>query len=528
LFARSTLRYGDSVGRVLRRPVLMAAVYVGLIALTVVSFRAVPTGFVPAQDKYYLVGIVQLPPGASLDRTEAVVKRLTTIALEQSGVQSVVAFPGLSISGFVNSPSSAVVFAMLDPFEHRKSDELAAGAIAGELNAKFSAIDEGFVAMFPPPPVPGLGNTGGFKLQVQDRAGLGYQALNDATQALIAAAQKDGRIAGLFTNYSVNVPQAIVDVDRAKAKANGVPLTAIYETLQVNLGSLYVNDVNLMGRAWQVNVQADAQFRMDTDAIGRLYTRNASGQPVPLAAVADLRLTAGPDPVARYNGFASADLSGAPAPGVGSGEAIQVMEALAREHLPPGFGFEWTELTYQQQHDGNATLWVFPLAVVLAFLLLAAQYNSWSLPFAVILIVPIVLVSALAGVWLAGLENNLFTQIGFVVLVGLATKNAILIVEFARQRESQGVGPRAAVLEAVRLRLRPILMTSLAFVMGVVPLVLATGAGAEMRHAMGVAVFAGMLGVTVFGLYLTPFFYLLLRRRAVEPVVMASREVSHA
>jgi gold/copper resistance efflux pump len=528
LFAGASRRYAAGVGRVVRRPVLMMVLYAGLLALTVVSFRSVPTGFVPAQDKYYLVGIVQLPPGASLDRTEAVVKRMTSMALEQPGVESVVAFPGLSINGFVNSPSAAVVFAMLDPFETRTSDDLAAGAIAGALNTQFAAIDEGFVAMFPPPPVAGLGNTGGFKLQVQDRAGLGYKALNEATQALIAAAMKDGRVAGLFTNYSVNVPQAVVDIDREKAKVNGIPLASIYETLQVNLGSLYVNDFNLLGRAWQVNVQADAPFRMDTDAIDRLYTRNSAGEPVPLAALVDLRWTAGPDPVARYNGFASADISGAPAPGVGSGEAIEVMQKLAREHLPPGFDFEWTELTYQQQRDGNASRWVFPLAVLMAFLILAAQYNSWSLPFAVILIVPMVLLSALAGVWLTGGENDLFTQIGFVVLVGLATKNAILIVEFARQRELEGLDARDAVLEAVRVRLRPILMTSLAFVMGVVPLVLATGAGAEMRQAMGIAVFAGMLGVTLFGLLLTPLFYVLLRRMADRPAAIATKEVTHA
>ena len=527
-FATVTQRYAGSVGRLLRRPMLMLVLYAGLLALTVVSFRSVPTGFVPAQDKYYLVGIVQLPPGASLDRTEAVVKRMTAMALEQPGVDTVVAFPGLSINGFVNNPSAAVVFAMLDPFEERTGDELAAGAIAGALNARFAALDEGFVAVFPPPPVQGLGNTGGFKMQVQDRAGLGYQALNEATQWLIGAATKDGRVADLFTNYSVNVPQAIVDVDREKAKVNGVPLASVYETLQVNLGSLYVNDFNLLGRAWQVNLQADSAFRMDTDAIGRLYTRNSAGVPVPLSALVDLRWTAGPDPIARYNGFASADISGAPAPGVGSGEAIAAMEQLARDHLPPGFGFEWTELTYQQQRDGNASRWVFPLAVLLAFLILAAQYNSWSLPLAVILIVPMVLLSALAGVWLTGGENDLFTQIGFVVLVGLATKNAILIVEFARQREQDGLDAREAVLEAVRLRLRPILMTSLAFVMGVVPLVLASGAGAEMRQAMGIAVFAGMLGVTLFGLFLTPLFYVLLRRLAARSRALAPREVSHA
>jgi gold/copper resistance efflux pump len=306
-----------------------------------------------------------------------------------------------------------------------------------------------------------------------------------------------------------------------------VPLASVYETLQVNFGSMYVNDFNLLGRAWQVNVQADAPHRMDTADIARLYARNDAGALVPLSALATIRHDAGPDPVARHNGYPAADLSGGPAPGVSSGEAIAAMTELARTHLPPGFDFEWTELTYQQVRDGSAGLWVFPLAVLLAFLILAAQYNSWKLPLAVMLIVPLVLLSALAGVWLAGGDNNLFTQIGFIVLVGLATKNAILIVEFARQREIEGATPLAAVLDAARLRLRPILMTSLAFVMGVVPLIVASGAGAEMRQAMGVAVFAGMLGVTLFGLFLTPVFYLLMRHRAARRAA-AALEVSHA
>ena len=450
------------------------------------------------------------------------------VALAEPGVESVVAFPGLSINGFSNSPSAAVVFTMLDPFEQRTTPDLAAGAIAQRLNQKFAGLDAGFAAMFPPPPVPGLGATGGFKLQVQDRAGQGYVALNEAVQTLMAAVARDGRIAGLYTNYSINVPQASIDIDREQAKVSGVPLAAIYETLQINLGSLYVNDFNLLGRAWQVNVQADAPYRMDTEDITRLYARNDRGQLVPLSSLATVRLDAGPDPVARYNGYPSADLSGGPAPGLSSGEAIAAMTELAQLHLPPGFDFEWTELTYQQVRDGNAGLWVFPLAVLLAFLILAAQYNSWKLPLAVMLIVPLVLLSALAGVWLAGGENNLFTQIGFIVLVGLATKNAILIVEFARQRESEGARPLAAILDAARLRLRPILMTSLAFIMGAVPLVLASGAGAEMRQAMGVAVFAGMIGVTLFGLFLTPVFYLMLRRRGRRKPAAAALEVSHA
>ncbi len=528
-FERATGRYVAGVQATLRRSGRALVLYGGLLGLTVLAFQAVPGGFVPMQDKYYLVGIAQLPQGASLDRTEAVVRKMGEIALAEPGVESVVAFPGLSINGFGTSPSAAVVFTMLDPFEQRTDPSLSAFAIAGALNQKFQALyGEGFTAIFPPPPVAGLGNTGGFKLQVQDREGQGYVALNRALQSLMAEAAKDGRITGLFSAYSVGVPQANIEVDREKAKAMGVPLQSVYDALQVNLGSLYVNDVNLMGRAWQVNVQADAPWRADASDISRLYARNGDGALVPLSTLASVTMDAGPDPVSRHNAFASADLSGAPAPGVSTEEAIAVMTELAAQHLPPGFAFEWTELTYQQQRDGNAGAWVFPLAVLLAFLILAAMYDSWSLPLAVMLIVPTVLLSALAGVWLVGGENNLFTQIGLIVLVGLATKNAILIVEFARQRELEGADTLTAVLDAARLRLRPILMTSLAFMMGVLPLVLASGAGAEMRQAMGGAVFAGMIGVTAFGLFLTPLFYRLLRRRPLHQASPAHPEVRHA
>jgi len=529
MFDRATSGYVAGVRATLRRSGRALALYGGLLGLTLVAFQSVPGGFVPMQDKYYLVGIAQLPQGASLDRTEALVKKMSAIALAEPGVESVVAFPGLSINGFGNSPSAAVVFTMLDPFERRTDPSLSAFAIAEKLNGKFQSLyGEGFTAMFPPPPVAGLGNTGGFKLQVQDREGQGYVALNNALQTLMAEATKDGRITGLFSAYSVGVPQANIEVDREKAKVKGVPLQSVYDALQVNLGSLYVNDVNLMGRAWQVNVQADAPWRADPSDISRLYARNHEGALVPISTLASVTMDAGPDPVSRHNAYASADLSGAPAPGVSSKEAIAIMSDLARKHLPPGFAFEWTELTYQQQRDGNAGVWVFPLAVLLAFLILAAMYNSWSLPLAVMLIVPTVLLSALAGVWLTGGENNLFTQIGLIVLVGLATKNAILIVEFARQRETEGADPRTAVLDAARLRLRPILMTSLAFIMGVVPMVFASGAGAEMRQSMGIAVFAGMIGVTLFGLFFTPLFYRLLRRRPSPQALPAHAEVRHA
>lgn len=529
VFDRTTGRYVAGVQATLRRSGRALVLYAGLLGLALVAFQAVPGGFVPMQDKYYLVGIAQLPQGASLDRTEAVVRKMGEIALAEPGVESVVAFPGLSINGFGNNPSAAVVFTMLDPFEQRTDASLSAFNIAGSLNQKFQALyGEGFAAVFPPPPVAGLGNTGGFKLQVQDREGQGYVALNQALQALMAEAAKDGRITGLFSSYSVGVPQANIEVDREKAKLMGVPLQSVYDALQVNLGSVYVNDVNLMGRAWQVNVQADAPWRADASDISRLHARNGDGALVPLSTLATLSMDAGPDPVSRHNAFASADLSGAPAPGVGTEEAIAVMTELASKHLPPGFDFEWTELTYQQQRDGDAGAWVFPLAVLLAFLILAAMYNSWSLPLAVMLIVPTVLLSALAGVWLVGGENNLFTQIGLIVLVGLATKNAILIVEFARQRELEGADARLAVLDAARLRLRPILMTSLAFVMGVVPLVFASGAGAEMRQAMGVAVFSGMIGVTAFGLFFTPLFYRLLRRVSLRQAKLSPTEARHA
>lgn len=519
-FDAASERYAVLTRAGVRRSGRLLVLYAVLVAAAVWSFKSIPSGFVPAQDKYFLVGIVQLPPGASLDRTEGVARTVTSIALEQPGVESVVAFPGISINGFVNSSNSAVLFAMLDPFEQRREAALSAGAIAGALNARFAGIGDGFVAMFPPPPVPGIGQAGGFKLQIQDRAQQGHEALHAALGKVMAAAAQDPRLAGLFSGYQAGVPQLALDIDREKALAMGVPLTGLYETLQVYLGSLYVNDFNFLGRAWQVNVQADAPFRGDAQALDSLWTRNAGGQMVPLSALVTSRPTTGPDPVSRYNGFAAADISGAPAPGVSSGDAVRAMTEILERELPEGFGYEWTDLSYQQIREGSSGLWVFPLAVVLAFLILAATYGSWTLPVAVLGIVPMVILGALAGVWVAGGDNNLFTQIGLVVLVGLAAKNAILIVEFARRLHQQGASAVEAVAQAARLRLRPILMTSLAFVMGVLPLVFASGAGAEMRQAVGVAVFAGMLAVTLAGLIFTPVFYVLLqlqRPRADAP-----------
>lgn len=506
--------YVGTVRRAVRGSAIVLLLYAGFLGLTWLGFHQVPNGFVPAQDKYYLVGIAQLPTGASLDRTEAVVKEMSRIALAEPGVESVVAFPGLSVNGPVNAPNSALMFAMLKPFDERRDPSLSANAIAGKLMGQFSRIPDGFVGIFPPPPVPGLGAMGGFKLQIEDRAGLGFEALAQAQGQIMGKAMQAPELANMLASFQTNAPQLQVDIDRVKTKSLGVSLTDVFDTLQINLGSLYVNDFNRFGRTYRVMAQADAPFRMQAEDIRLLKVRNAAGEMIPLGAVAAFARGSGPDRVMHYNGFPSADISGGPAPGYSSGQATDAIEKIVRETLPDGMAYEWTDLTYQEKQAGNSALYIFPLAVLLAFLILAAQYNSWSLPFAVLLIAPMALLSAIAGVWLSGGDNNIFTQIGFVVLVGLAAKNAILIVEFARAREREGADPLSAVLEAARLRLRPILMTSLAFIAGVVPLVLASGAGAEMRHAMGIAVFAGMLGVTLFGLLLTPVFYVMVRRRA--------------
>ncbi|MFS8037510.1 efflux RND transporter permease subunit [Xanthobacter sp. AM11] len=503
--------YGSVVGGVIRHKALMMGLYVALVGLTVVLFRTVPPGFVPGQDKQYLVGFAQLPDGATLDRTEAVIRAMSDIALKQEGVESAIAFPGLSINGFTNSSNSGIVFVGLKAFEERTRPDLGGGAIAMQLNQKFAAIPEAMIAMFPPPPVQGLGTIGGFKLQIEDRAGLGYEALDAATRAFLAKASQAPELAGLFSSYQVNVPQLFADIDRVKARQLGVAVTDVFDTMQIYLGSAYVNDFNKFGRTYTVRVQADAPFRARADDVGGLKVRSASGEMIPLSALLKVRSAAGPERAMRYNGFLSADVNGGAAPGFSSGEAQQVVERIAAETLPKGFAFEWTELTYQDILAGNSAVWVFPLAIFLVFLVLAAQYESLMLPLAIIMIVPTGLLAAMTGVWLSGGDNNVFTQIGLIVLVGLSAKNAILIVEFARELEFAGRTPVAAAMEASRLRLRPILMTSLAFIMGVVPLVTSIGAGAEMRHAMGVAVFSGMIGVTVFGIFLTPVFYVLLR-----------------
>jgi multidrug efflux pump len=510
-FVKASNGYVGAVGRVIRVSGVALVVYAGLIVMTWLGFSTTPTGFVPQQDKQYLVAFAQLPDAASLDRTEDVIKRMSDIALKQPGVESAVAFPGLSINGFTNSPNSGIVFVTLKPFEDRKLASESAGAIAGELNGKYAGIQEAYMAIFPPPPVQGLGTIGGFRLQIEDRGNLGYDELYKETMNVIGKSRSVPELAALFTSYTVNVPQVDAAIDREKAKTHGVAISDIFDTLQVYLGSLYANDFNRFGRTYQVNVQAEQQFRQDAEQIGQLKVRNNLGEMIPLATLLKVTNTSGPDRVMHYNGFITAEINGAAGPGFSSGQAQAAMEKLLKQELPNGMTYEWTDLTYQQILSGNTALLVFPLCVLLAFLVLAALYESWSLPLAVILIVPMTLLSAIAGVIIAGSDNNIFTQIGLIVLVGLACKNAILIVEFAKDEQEKGKTPLEAVLEACRLRLRPILMTSFAFIMGVVPLVISSGAGAEMRHAMGVAVFSGMLGVTFFGLLLTPVFYVLIR-----------------
>jgi len=511
MFGRASESYGTGVAGVIRRKAGAMGVYAVLVAATIGISYLVPGGFVPAQDKQYLIGFTQLPNGASLDRTEAVIRRMSDIALKEPGVQSAIAFPGLSINGFTNSSSAGIVFVTLKPFAERKSAALSGDAISASLNQKFASIQDSFIAVFPPPPVMGLGTLGGFKFQIEDRGAAGYAELDRAKAAFLAKARETPELGPAFSSYEINVPQLDVDLDRVKAKQLGVPVTEVFDTMQIYLGSMYVNDFNRFGRVFQVRAQADAPFRAHADDILQLKTRNNAGDMVPLSSLVTVKQTFGPEMVVRYNGYTAADINGGPAPGYSSDQAQAAAERIAAETLPRGMKMEWTDLTYQQILAGNAGLWVFPISVLLVFLVLAALYESLTLPLAVILIVPMSILAALAGVYLTGNDNNIFTQIGLMVLVGLSAKNAILIVEFARELEMNGRTPLEAAIEASRLRLRPILMTSIAFIMGVVPLVLSSGAGSEMRHAMGVAVFFGMLGVTLFGLFLTPVFYVLLR-----------------
>ncbi|MEZ0225445.1 MAG: efflux RND transporter permease subunit [Alphaproteobacteria bacterium] len=511
LFLKAGNSYSGGVRGVLRHKLAAMIVYAGLIALTVFTFMKVPTGYIPQLDKQYLVAFAQLPDGATLDRSEDVVRRMSDIIMKTPGVAHAVAFPGMSINGFTVSSNAGVVFITLKPFEERKHEGMSALEIVGSLMGQFSAIHDAFVLVVPPPPVIGLGSTGGFKVQIEDRGDAGNEALYQAAQSVVGRAWGTKELTQTYSGYQINVPQIRVDIDRTRAMQLGVSISSIFETMQIYLGSLYVNDFNKFGKTYQVIVQADGNFRAKAEDIPKLKVRNMTGEMVPLGSFLTVHQSYGPERAMRYNGMRSADINSTAAPDHSSGEAQAVMEKILKETLPKGMSYEWTDLTYQQILAGNTALYVFPLCVLLVFLVLAAQYESLTLPLAVILIVPMCLLCAIAGVKATGGDNNIFTQIGFMVLVGLACKNAILIVEFARELELEGKTPVEAAIEAARMRLRPILMTSFAFIMGVVPLVWSYGAGAEMRHAMGIAVFSGMLGVTFFGLFLTPVFYVLLR-----------------
>lgn len=512
-FAKFTNGYGWLVKKVIRYGALVGVMYVALIGFTGYQFATTPTGYIPSQDKQFLVAFAQLPDAASLERTQAVIEEMSRIALEHPGVENSVAFPGLSINGFTNSPNSGIVFTGLTAFDERKDPAMSADGIAATLNQKFAGIEDAFIAIFPPPPVQGLGSIGGFRLQIQDRGNHGYEALYNTTLEVMQRAWATPELAGVFSNYQVNVPQLDVDINRTQAKQQHVSLNEVFQTLQAYMGSIYVNDFNQFGRTYQVNMQADEQFRQTPEQIRQLQVRNMNGDMVPIGSFINVTNTAGPDRVMHYNGFTTADISGAPAPGYSSGEAQAAIEKILAETLPNGMTYEWTELAYQQILAGNAGIFIYPMVILLVFMVLAAQYESLTLPLAIILIIPMTLLSALSGVLLYGGDNNILTQIGLIVLVGLATKNAILIVEFAKELQDRGMSAKEAILEASRLRLRPILMTSIAFIMGVVPMVFSTGAGAEMRQALGVSVFSGMLGVTVFGLILTPLFYYMLAKR---------------
>ena len=512
LFDRGAQGYQKLVKKLIRMSMIVMISYAVLLGGTFGLFNLVPGGFIPAQDKQYLIAIAQLPDAASLDRTEAVVKQMEEIALQIPGVANTVAFPGLSVSGFANSANSAIIFTPLDAFSERQDPSQSAMAIAAKLNQRFTAIDAAFVAVFPPPPILGLGSTGGFKLQIEDRTNKGFEALFESLQAVLGKAYQDPALMGLFSTFRIQVPQMDIDIDREQALIQGIPLDEIFNALQIYLGSTYVNDFNLFGRTYQVTAQADAEYRQDPSQVLNLKVRNSRGNMVPLGSVLTVTPSIGPDRVTHYNGYPSAELNGSPAPGYSSDQAQKAIELILAGTLPNGIEYEWTDVTFQQIIAGNTMVYVFPLVVLLVFMVLAAQYESLRLPFAIILIVPMTIFSALLGVWLVGSDNNIFTQIALIVLVALASKNAILMVEFAKDRNEQGLSHFDAIIEACRMRLRPILMTSIAFTAGVIPLVLATGAGSEMRHAMGNAVFSGMIGVTVFGLLFTPVFYLLMSK----------------
>jgi len=512
-FERLSDGYGRSVRGIVRRPGAALGVYVALLALTVVGFRAIPTGFIPAQDKGYLITAIQLPDGASLERTDAVIRKASDIILSTPGVRFAVAFAGFSGATRSNASNAGAIFVGPKPWGDR--DRPSAGQLLATLQGRLSQIEEANVFVIPPPPVQGLGTSGGFKLLVQDRSGQGFRALQEATDGFVAASHAPdmaGDVAGTFTTFRASAPQLYADIDRVKAQKLDVPIANLFDTLQVYLGSVYVNDFNRFGRTFQVRAQAEGGYRAEPEDVLRIKTRNAEGNMVPLGSVVNVEWRSGSDRIVRYNMFPAAEVQGNAAPGGSLGTATSSMEALASKVLPPGMQIEWTDLSYQAKIAGNTAIFIFPLCVLFVFLVHSAEYESWSLPLAIILIAPMCLPFALFGTWLRGMDDNLITQIGFIVLIGLAAKNAVLIVEFAKQQQEEGKDRFASAVDASRLRLRPIMMTSFAFILGVLPLAIATGPGAEMRQALGTAVFSGMLGVTMLGLFLTPVFYVLLAR----------------
>ena len=517
-------RFGRLTARLIRLSALMLVAYAVLIGLTGWQFSRAPTGFIPELDQGYLITVLQLPPGASLARTDAVVRKAIDVILATPGVEHAVAFSGLDGATLTNAPNAGAIFSGLKPFAERDAQGLTADVILASLRQRLSAIQDAFVITIAPPPVAGIGNAGGFKMLVQDQQGLGPAALQAAAQDLAAAANGTPGLAGVFSPFSAGTPTIYADIDRVKAERLGVSPEKVSEALQVFLGSAYINDFNYLGRTYQVIAQADGRFRTTTADIARLRTRNASGAMVPIGSVASFHDVTGPYRVPRYDLSPSAEVQGGTMPGVSSGYGLSAMETLAKARLPAGMGFEWTDLAFQQRQTGNTTLLIFAASVLFVFMVLAAQYESWSLPLSVVLIVPMCLLAAVSGLLLRGMSVDILAQIGFVVLVGLASKNAILIVEFARQAEDVGATSSEAAVQAARTRLRPILMTSFAFVLGVVPLVTATGAGAELRRSLGTAVFFGMLGVTGFGLIFTPVFYSVVQRlfrtrRQAQPAV---------
>src|SRR4051812_15244689 len=529
LFDGLATGYGGMTRRLVRLPLVVLPIYGLLLFATGWQFNRAPTGFIPNQDQGYLITVIQLPPGSSLSRTDAVVREATKIILETEGIVHAVPFAGFDGATFTNASNAGAIFSAMAPFEERLKHGLTANHLQRELISRLSSIKDAFIITIPPPPVRGIGNSGGFKMMVQDKRGRGLKSLEEATQEIVGAGNSTTGLASVFSLFNTRTPKIYADIDRLRAEMLGVSADRVFETLEVYLGSTFVNEFNFLGRTYRVTAQADGAFRDDPRDIANLKTRNERGEMVPIGAVAELRDITGPYRVTRYNLYPSTEIQGATAPGYSTGYGLDAMERIAAERLPDGFGFEWTELSYQERQAGDSGLLIFGMSVVFVFLLLAAQYESWTLPLSVILIVPMCLLAAVSGLLIRGLSVDILAQVGFVVLVGLAAKNAILIVEFAKQAEDEGKSRFDAAVEAARTRLRPILMTSFAFILGVVPLMIAQGAGAEMRQSLGTAVFFGMLGVTFFGLIFTPVFYTVMRgfarkRRPPQPAANAATD----